>query len=89
MHPQTPHRQTKASLRQLTAHDAAGTSGPAPDRACGHGSSVNMLSHIYMRNRRACVLVITVGEPEAFVNGEDVYLLCGKGELIRHEPQPR
>jgi hypothetical protein len=41
-----------------------------------------------VKNRQAAALVTAVGEPEAFVNGEDVYLLCGKGELIRHEPQP-
>ena len=40
-----------------------------------------MRSHIYLRIRRAGVLVITVGEPEAFLDGEDDYSLCGRGEL--------
>jgi hypothetical protein len=54
-------------LVELVGGLLLGLGEPAPDRACGHGSNVNMRSHIYLRTGRIGVLVITVGEPEAFV----------------------
>jgi hypothetical protein len=50
-----------------------------------HATSINMRSHIYMRNRRVAAFVTTADEPEVPVGRQNVYLPCPAERF----PQPR
>jgi hypothetical protein len=69
-------------LFELVGSLLLGLGDPAPDHACGHGSSVNMQSHIYMRSRPAAAFMTTADESEVAVEQLNVYL------CRRNSPRP-